>query len=190
MSHGFGKMGLPTHETLMEALVDDDLVAFQTFLDCQNTEDSLEHLLGLIDHAGRGLDEARRLVKPILKQKRDEGREECLKAKRIADALAMAEAVDQTLQSIINISILFEGQEYMEVCGLNALEDIRLKLMTLFGAVFTNGATGQPHHEQPSKENDACPRCVQELAKAKGKAMPKRDAGRAGPGASSFSAGN
>lgn len=26
--------GLPTHETLMEALVDDGLVAFQTFLDC------------------------------------------------------------------------------------------------------------------------------------------------------------
>lgn len=125
----------------MEALVDDDLVAFQTFLDCQNTEDSLEHLLGLIDHERRGLDEARRLVKPILKQKRDEGREERLKAKRIADALAMAEAVEQTLQSIINISILFEGQEYpMEVRGLNGLEDIRLKLMTLFGGVFTKGA--------------------------------------------------
>lgn len=94
---------------------------------------------GVIDHAGRGLDEARRLVKPILKQKRDEGREERLKAKRIADALAMAEAVEQILQSIINITILFEGQEYMEVRGLNALEDIRLKLITLFGGVLPMG---------------------------------------------------
>jgi len=93
----------------------------------------------VIDHAGRGLDEARRLVKPILKQKRDEGREERLKAKRIADALAMAEAVEQILQSIINITILFEGQEYMEVRGLNALEDIRLKLITLFGGVLPMG---------------------------------------------------